>query len=321
MKLNRFLLGALASYAMVNNVYAANKTHITDTLGAGNSRMDISYEVVSLNLPGTVVYAGGTSPTLPVDFKASGSRLSAAYLLGVTDRLDVGIFIPFSESLKYTQDYTIGANKYNETSKYEGQGDVIFAAQYQVLDKQQDRASLNLLGAISPSTAPSDQGTTEVVTNGTVTTTGKTGESGNGYKTITVAATLSVPTGAADVFVRAQFDNYGERTKAGVTYKRGSRTSFLVGIENMVNEKITITPYANLDLNSASSYSSGTNIASNNSYDLGIKVTNDLSKNVSVRVGAEYNVVDGQAITYSNGSKFYFSGKGYTFGLTTMFFF
>ncbi len=172
MKFIRILLGAIVGFALANNVYAANKTHVTDTLGSGNSRVDISYAFVSASLPGTYVFAGGSS--FSMDSKISTSRLTAAYYLGVTERLDVGIFLPFSENSKYTQDYTIGANKYNETSKEEGQGDVVFGARYLLLDKQQDKISWNVLGSISPSTAPSDPSSSEVVTNGTVTQAGKT---------------------------------------------------------------------------------------------------------------------------------------------------
>lgn len=319
MKIVRILLGVIAGFALANNVNAANKTHVTDTLGAGNSRVDISYDFGSGSLPGTYVFAGG--PSFSIDYKVSTTRLSAAYYLGVTDRLDVGIFLPLSENSKYTQNYTIGANIYSKTSKDEGQGDVAFGAQYLVLDKQQDKVSWNLLGAISPSTAPSDPSTSEVVTNGTVTQAGKTGQSGNGYMTTTIASTISLPIGAVDVFLNAHFDNYGERTRAGVTYKRGSSTSFTVGLENMVGEKITLTPYARLNFDAASSYSSGTNIAANSGYDFGFKVTNDVSKNVSVQAGAEYTVMNDVAVTYVNGDKNNFSGKGYTFNLSAMFFF
>lgn len=319
MRITRTLLGVIAGFALANNVNAANKTHVTDTLGAGNSRVDISYDFGSGSFPGTYVFAGGSS--FPIDYKGTSTRLSAAYYLGVTDRLDIGIFLPFSDNTKQTQDYTIGANKYSETSKDEGQGDVIFGAQYLIFDKNQDKISWNVRGTISPSTAPSDSGTSEIVTNGTVTQAGKTGDSGNDYMTTGLASTISLPTGAGDIFLAADFQNYGERTRAGVTYKRGSSSSFTVGLENMVGESITLTPYANLNFDAASTYSTGTNIAANSGYDFGFKVTNDLSKNVSVQAEAAYTVMNDVAVTYANGDKWSYSGKGYTFSLSAMFFF
>lgn len=319
MRMVRVLLGVIAGFTLASNVYAANKTHVTDTLGAGNSMVAIVYGFGAASLPGTVVFASGSS--FSVDGRSSVSHFAVAYHLGVTDRLDVGVFLPFSESSKYTQNYTIGANRYNGTSKAEGQGDVVLAVQYLVLDKQQDKVSWSLLGAISPSTASSDEGTSEVVVNGTVVQTGTSGQSGRGSRSAIIDSTISIPTGIGDAFLSADFRNYGESTSTGVTYKRGSHTSFTVGLEKMLGETITLTPYANLNFDAASTYSDGTNFAANSGHDLGLKVTNDLSKNVSVQAGAEYTVMNDVAVTSSNGDKWNFSGKGYTFDFSAMFFF
>ena len=186
---------------------------------------------------------------------------------------------------------------------------------------QQDKLSWNLSGTISPSTAPPDKGAAEIMTNGVVTTAGKTGQSGNGYMAATIASTLSIPIGAADIFLSGQFDKYGSVTTGSVTYQKGSSTSLSAGAESLLSEKITLTPYARLRINAASSYSIGTNIAANNDFDLGMSITNDISNSTSVRIGAEYNVVNDYAVTYANGNKLSFSGKGYTFTLSSMFFF
>ena len=133
MKTYRILLGAIASFALVNNVYAANNTHVTDTLGAGNSRMDISYGIASGNLPGTYVFAGG--PSISDDLKVSTSRFAAAFYLGVTDRLDVGIFLPLIENTKITETLTGFGMTETLTYKNEGQGDMVIGARYLILDK------------------------------------------------------------------------------------------------------------------------------------------------------------------------------------------
>lgn len=319
MKIVRILLGVIASFALVNNVYAANKTHVTDTLGAGNSRVNVSYDFGGANLPGTVTLADGTS--ISVDGKISASRLAADFYLGVTDRLDVGIFLPFIENTKITQTLTDFGVTETLTYKNEGQGDIVISARYLILNKNQDKVSWNVIGTISPSTAPDNDAIPEDVFNGTVIDPGKTGDSGNGYMTTGVASTLSIPTGSGDVFLAANFYNYGDRTKAGVTYKKGSSTSFTVGIESMPGETITFRPYARLNFKAASTDSDGTNITASDGYDFGLIVTNDVSNNVSVQVGAEYNVINDVVLTSPTGDKFRLSGNGYNFNLSAMFFF
>lgn len=319
MKINQSLLGLIVCFALANNAFAANKTHVTDTLGAGNSRVDISYGISSVNMPGTYAVNGGSS--FSIDSKGFTNRLSAAYLFGITDRLDMGIFLPLSENMTTTMEYTVGTNQYTGTSIYEGQGDVVIGAQYLILDKQQDRVSWNMFASFSPSSAPSDDGTTEVKINGVVTTAGKAGKSGNGYTTTTIGSTLSIPAGDMDVYLSGEFKNYGDKTDAGVTYKKGGSSSLSVGVESMVGEKVTLTPYARLNMDAASSYSDGTDVAASNGYDLGILVTSDISKSVSVQVGAEYQVVNDSTVTYSSGDKFSISGNGYGLSLAAMFFF
>ena len=319
MKIDSILLGAIASFVLANNVYAANKTHVTDTLGAGNSRMDISYEFANGNLPGTYVFSGG--PSISDDIKISTSRLAVAYYLGVTNRLDMGIFLPFMENTKVTETLAGSGSTVTLTYKNEGQGDIVIGAQYLILDKTQDRISWNVGGAISPSTAPDDAAIPEDVFNGTVISPGKTGDSGNGYMTTGIASAISLPTGAGDVFLAAKFYNYGERSRTGVTFNRGNSTSFTIGIESMTGETITFTPYAALNFDAASTYSDGTNIAASDGYDLGLRITNDISKSVSVEVEAAYNVINDQSVIYSNGDKLNFSGNGFTFNLSAMLFF
>ena len=150
MKIVRILLGAIASFALANNIYAANKTHVTDTFGAGNGRVDISYDFGSGSLPGTLAFAGG--PSIPADSKVSGSSLAAAFyygvtdrldvgislqvqqyylpLNGVTDRLDVGISLPFIDNTKVTFTLTDFVDTETLTTKNEGRGDIVIRARY-----------------------------------------------------------------------------------------------------------------------------------------------------------------------------------------------
>lgn len=313
----KILLGIAACFVFANQASAANKTHVTDTLGAGNSSMEISYAVQTLNLPGTYVFANGAS--INMDIKATQNQLAVAYYLGVTEQLDMGIFLPLSASSNVTSDYTNGA-RYNEVSRTEGQGDVSFGARLLLLDKHKDRMSWNIVGVISPATAPSDDPTTQVTTNGVVTTAGKNGQSGAGYMTTSLASTVSIPTGAGDVYLAFRYDNNGEKTSAGVVSKTGSFTTFTAGIENMVGDRITITPYAQY-LTQAAGYHGTTVYAANSRYNFGLNVTNDISKNVSVTVGAAYNVRGDLPVTYAGGDKLNFSGNGYTFTASTMLFF
>ena len=190
-----------------------------------------------------------------------------------------------------------------------------------ILDKNQDQVSWNVTGTISPSTAPDNDAIPKDVLNGTVIDPGKTGDSGNGYITTGIASILSIPTDTGDVFLAANFYKYGDRTKAGVTEKRGRSTSLAVGIESMAGETITLRPYARLNFDAASTHSDGTHIAASDGYDFGIIVTNDISNSVSVQLGAEYNAQNEFAITFPTGDKLSASGNGYTFSLAAMFFF
>jgi hypothetical protein len=62
-------------------------------------------------------------------------------------------------------------------------------------------------------------------------------------------------------------------------------------------------------------------MASYNSLDLGVDIINDISKNVSVSVTAEYNSVSNVTVNYSSGNTLSWSGTGYSLGLRGMFFF
>lgn len=311
------LLGVAACFALANNSYAANKTHMTDALGAGNSRMDISFSTGNLKTTGKFLSAG---TTVSMDGKITGYGIDALYAFGITDRLDIGIIFPLSQNTSVVLDYVIGANSYSATDKYEGQSDPSIGAQYLVLDKQQDRVSWNVYSKFSPAAAASDQGITEIKTNGSVTTAGTTSKSGNGYTTVSAGSTLSIPTGAGDIFLGAMYSDFGEKSTSGVKSKNGSRTDIEFGIESMLGDRTTLTPYVRYTMRS-SGYNGTNNSPASSAFDIGLGLTNDVSKNLSVGILAEYNVLNERVVNYANGDKFSYTANGYTLNLTTMFFF
>ena len=98
MNFNKVLVALIASLALANGVYAANKTGVTDSLNSGESRADLAYSSASLSPSGTIT-SGATSTAISV--KVTGTQLSAAYLFGLTDRLNVGNYIRLITKHKY----------------------------------------------------------------------------------------------------------------------------------------------------------------------------------------------------------------------------
>ena len=318
METNKILLTLLASLTLTDNAHASNKTHVTDTPGAGNGNIEISYETRSLNLPATYVAANGA--TLASETKTSLNQLNLVFSRGFTERFDMGVLLPVSISKNESTDSTAGTNITNATLKYAGEGDVSFILRYLILDKAYDQISWNVSGIYSSASAPSDDPVAQSSTNGTVTTAGKDGQSGRGYASTSFASTLSIPTGAGDVYLKAQYDKYRDKITAGVLSNVGSLTSITLGMENIVGADITLTPYAKYMMQ-ADGYNGTTILAANTKYDLGVNVTGDLSNSVSVAFGAAYNVWGDQSRIYANGDKYNFFGHGYTFTLSTLFFF
>ena len=133
MSFNKALMTLITSLALANGVYAANKTGVTDSLSAGESRVDLAYSSSSLSPNGTLT-SGATSTAISV--KVTGTQLSASYLFGLTDRLNVGIILGLSQTTNVESSYTIAPNSYVATSKYDGASDPIIGAQYLLADKK-----------------------------------------------------------------------------------------------------------------------------------------------------------------------------------------
>ena len=317
MNFNKTLVALIASLALANGVYAANKTGVTDSLNSGESRADLAYSSASLSPSGTIT-SGATSTAISV--KVTGTQLSASYLFGLTDRLNVGIIFGLSETTNIEASYTIAPNSYVATTKYNGASDPIIGAQYLLADKKDGNMGLVVYGTFSPATAASDAPVTEVKTNGAITTAGVAGKSGNGYTTTRIGTTVSTPVSIGDVFFGFDYSIYGEKTTNGVTSKNGAEVDFQFGVESKVSATATIRPYVRIT-SVGSGYSGADQNASYSGYDLGLTAINDVSKNVSLSVTGEYNSINNVATNYANGNKFSYSGTGYSLGLRGMFFF
>lgn len=309
---------AIAAYlVLASNVYAGNRTHVTETQGAGKSRASILFDLASFNMSGSKDFAGGGKTAFTA--KGTGNRLTLAYILGVTDRFDIGISMPVSDTSTVDAEYT-GANVDKAQLKYEGSGDVTLLAQGLLLDKQNDKVSWLVGIMVRPSTASSDAPTPELTSNGAVVQTGKTGGSGNGFLSTMIGTAISIPTGAGDVYFGIRHAVYGEKTTSGVKSKDGGDTWLDLGIEIMPSEKTTITPYVRY-LNTEAGYDGTDKSLASNSLDAGLTVTRDVTNNLSVSFTGEYTKTGDSVTNYSSGDKSTVSGSGFTFGISGMVFF
>lgn len=319
MQASKIFPGIILGLALTSNVYAANKTHITDMLGAGNSKTEISLGINEGRYKTNYLYLS-SSTTADIDTKSSGYSLNLSYSLGITDRFDMAISAPLLTKTKSTAEYTSPPN----TTAYattEGQGDVSLQAQYLILDKQQDQVSWTVAGIISPSTAPSDDGSSEIVTNGIVTSPGQTAKAGRGYTQTGVATALDIPTSIGDVVLTASYYSGGEKNSAGNKTTVGNNKTFGVYLERMINEETTLTPYIGYSMNQDGSYNNQTT-PGNSLYGLGFNVTHDLSKAFSVIAGAYYYRLKNYSYITSAGTiKVDGSGNSYSLFLSTLFFF
>jgi hypothetical protein len=316
--IKKSLLGIAIVFVLANNVYAANKTHITDVLGSGNSELDVSVALWNYSHPGNYYFTNGT--VTPMDLKEQYRDVSAAYNFGFNDHLDVGLSIPLLMQDTIKRDYLNGSINTEDTTNYFGQGDISLHFKYLILDKQQDLLSWTISGAFSPSTAPSGPATTEVVQNGVVTTQGITGQYGKGYTSTHLATTVSIPSSVGDVYLQAVYTNNTEKSSAGIASKVGNISSFILGMESMLSDRTTLTPFINYSMY-ADGYNGATIVASYSNYEAGLLVTHDISKTFSVRFGLNYTILNPRTFNYPNGQSWTYSGNGNGMTLSTLIFF
>ncbi|MDO8990524.1 MAG: hypothetical protein Q7U91_12925 [Sideroxyarcus sp.] len=313
MKVNKVFIGVIAGFTLISNVYAANKTHLTDTLGAGNNKVDISFGVSGGSGTSSILSSGSTTS---YDSKMTGHSLSVDYARGITDRLDITISAPLILNSNSTSEYVFGGSQYKTTSKTEGQGDLALGAQYLILDKQQNQVDWIVLGLYSPSTASSEDSTSETSINGSVTTPGKTGKPGRGYATTGIATALAIPSSVGDVVLTASYFSGGETTSGGVEYRAGDSKALGLYLESMISENTTLTPFIGYYM--FGSYSYGTqDYSSTSAYSLGISLTHDVSKAFSIKVDTGYMRMPETSYT----DDFTYSYKSYSLMLSTLFFF
>ena len=319
MVINPLWVVFIASFLLVNVAYAENKTGVTDSLNAGDVRFDLAYVNMGSTTSGTYTAAGSPASISGIN---AASEFQAAYLLGVTDRLNVGIKLNLAYPQSYETDYSIGANSYTATDKFDGPGDPTIVAQYLVMDKEKDNMGMIVSLLFSPPSANSNADVTETKTNGVVTTTGITGGSGNGYTVTNIGTAISFPfmDVSGDIYSALNIIENGTKTVSGVTSNVGNEVQLELGVEKPITEKTILHPYVRFNSN-RSGYSGTTQISSYTSYDMGVEFINDLSKSISIRLIGEYNLLRNVSVNYANGDAWTYSGKGYTFGLGGSFFF
>ncbi len=315
---NIFVASIALFLTLINSVFAANKTHVADTQGAGNSRVSIAYIFASVDLSGQYDVLGGG--TIFISGKETGNTLALEYMLGVTDRFDIGISMPLSDAVTADAEYKNGTDTFKQQYKTEGVGDISFIAQALLLEKQESKISWGVGLKFRPATAASDEGDSELTTNGVVTQVGKPGKAGNGYSSTRIGTLISIPAGGGDFYIEATHSVYGEKTTAGVKSKNGSDTTLSFGIEVMPSDKTTIAPYARY-MNTSSGYSgTGTKLAYS-IFGAGLSITQDVSKHLSVKFDGAYVKVGDIVTNYSSGDKSTMSGGGLGFNISAMTFF
>jgi hypothetical protein len=319
MKASIVIVGVIAGFTLTGNVYAANKTHITDALGAGNSKIDISFGINGGSGKTSILSSGSTTP-LHYDSKTTGQSVSVDYSLGITDHLDISISVPLIQNWKSTSEYVYGGSQYKSTSKTEGQGDLALSAQYLILNKQQNQVDWIVLGLYSPSTASSEDSTSEQSINGSVISPGETGKPGRGYATTGLATALAIPSNVGDVVLTASYTSGGEKTSAGVKDKYGNTKTFGLTLESMINERTTLAPFVGYTLSGGDSFGTQ-NYPSSSFYSLGAYLTHDVSKTFSIKAGAYYLVTKETSYTTNYGDKITSSWNNYGLSLSTLFFF
>jgi hypothetical protein len=319
LRINLIWVAIIASFLIINSARAENKTGVTDSLNAGEIRFDLAYVNSSSITSGTFTLSG--SPTAINGINAA-STFQAAYLLGVTDRLNVGIKLNLAYPQSYETDYTVGANSYTATDKFNGPGDPTISAQYLVMEKEKDNMGMIVSLLFTPPSANSNGDITENRTNGVITTPGVTGGSGNGFTVTNIGTVISFPFlhGKGDVYSALNIIQNGTKTVSGVTSNVGNLVQLEFGVEKPITEKTILHPYGRINSNRGG-YSGTTQISSYTSYDLGAEIINDVSKRLSIRLIGEYNLLGNISIDYANGDVWTYSGKGYTLGFGGSFFF
>ncbi len=316
MYIKQIVVATLACFALVNNATAANKTHVDDLQGAGKSRVGISAHLKNLNFTGNSLQSS-------VNYAATGtyslSRYQLDYVYGITDKFDLAVVVPFANTLSVQTTYIKSPNTFVDYQA-SGLGDIEVQGKYKIFDKEQDKLSWIVGGGFIPSTAASDPGTPQITTNGVITTKGVTGKSGNGYTTTIIGTLVSIPSAIGGVYASILNYTYGSKTTAGVAYQRGSDIVVELGTEYMLNDVTTVTPFLGF-VNTASSRHGTSTTAASSSTIIGVALTQDLSKSLSLQGSISSYTTSNVVTTYGNGDVLTLGASGYQFNISAKFFF
>jgi hypothetical protein len=312
---NQIIVGIFSSFLLANAAYAANKTGVADSLNAGDSRLDLNYLYLGVTYNGTT-----SSSTSSLDYaaKSTGSYLIAAYLFGITDRLNLAVTQGYSRTSSETS-WTSAPNSYVYTSKTEGATNPSIGARYLLSDKKNGPMGLLIYGTFIPASASSDAGVAQIETNGVVTQAGITGKAGNSASSSSIGATVIRPVAMGDAYVTFSYSATGEQSTSGGAAKSGALSVIQMGLENHASSTATVRPYVNV-IYTGSGYSGTTQIASHVDYSLGLEAIKDVTKSVSLSVTGEYGSTKSESSSTS-GSKNSLSGNYYLLGVRGMFFF
>lgn len=88
----------------------------------------------------------------------------------------------------------------------------------------------------------------------------------------------------------------------------------------MLNEGLTLTPFA-MYASYSPGYSDTSTLAVGNTYTLGLRVTQDMSKNISLKLDTLYVTSNDSVVTSSIGDKTTSSTTAYSVGLSALIFF
>lgn len=317
MKVSNLVLGMLLSSVFAGNAMAANKTRLMDTQGSGHSRFDLLL-AMSQGSGQTKVTSPGANYTS--DSKTSLNSLTLAYVYGVTDRFDIALTIPLMGNAKESSEFSFAGNRYKDTWKYDGAGDISLNLNYQLMNKQASGFNWNIAGYVSPSTASSTGSRAEVMVNGVVTNAGTTGKLGRGYTQTGIITAVGLPTSVGDVVFEGKIYRGGESSDAGVKTTHGSSKYLNVYLESAVNTTTTLTPYVGY-YSSGSLTTAGSTSPSATYYMAGLIATMDISSRVSLRGSLDYSKMKDYTYAMTGGGNAVSTMNTYTVGLSSMFFF
>jgi hypothetical protein len=308
----------LAALLVSGGAYAANKTGVTDFLSAGEKSVTLTYSTISTSLlsgesPSTI---NNGAAIAPLTGRFTRNNLQATANLGVSDKTNFTISQGFQSTLQEF-DYTFAPNNYADTSRREGTTDPEFGVRYMLSDKKKSEVGAIVYGAVSPATTPSETPVPEIMTNGSITSKGGNGGSGNGYTTTRIGSTLSFPVYVGNAFYNFEYI-YGFVTS--ITDPHGATAELTFGYEQNLSDSVTLRPYVRAAA-IASSFNGQDRSESYSKYDIGAYLISDISARFSFELFGQYSMFNNEVIHRSNGNILTLSTSAFTLGLQGIYFF